>query len=210
MGGNIRVTCHYFLPSFPSNKTHQKTFLRPPALVTKEQSRTAVICFRHPSTNPADIGKLYFELASIQKIAHKIVLSSKPHPLSNIIYKFSPLTLYYTTPHYTTPTVVHHLSIMAYHRLAVSALIMATISSSQAFTPASMPRTTASTVALKMVATTPADLGMDITQRNGDKNTNGAMMDLKGIAFSVSRHTHCAPTSSQHNTLHYCATPHIT
>jgi len=73
---------------------------------------------------------------------------------------------------------------MAYHRLAVSALIVATISSSQAFTPASMPRTTASTAALKMVATTPADLGMDITQRNGDKNTNGAMMDLKGIAFS--------------------------
>jgi hypothetical protein len=43
-----------------------------------------------------------------------------------------------------------------------------------------------------MVATTPADLGMDINQKTGDGNgdANGAMMDLTGIVFSVSINTH--------------------
>eukprot|EP00979_Chaetoceros_neogracilis_P006570 scaffold1340_cov277-Chaetoceros_neogracile.AAC.2 len=77
---------------------------------------------------------------------------------------------------------------MAYHRLALSALLVATISTSQAFTPVSMPRATTriSNASLKMVATTPADLGMDINQKTGDGNgdANGAMMDLTGIVFS--------------------------
>ena len=76
--------------------------------------------------------------------------------------------------------------IMAYHRLALSALLVATISTSQAFSPAAMPR--ARVNAVKMVATTPADLGIDLGRQtsgdNGDKN--GAMMDLTGIVFSVS------------------------
>jgi|AntRauTorckE5430_2_1112549.scaffolds.fasta_scaffold03642_1 hypothetical protein len=83
---------------------------------------------------------------------------------------------------------------MAYHRLALSALLVATISTSQAFTPVSMPRATTriSNASLKMVATTPADLGMDINQKTGDGNgdANGAMMDLTGIVFSVSIYTH--------------------
>jgi len=75
---------------------------------------------------------------------------------------------------------------MAYHRLALSALLVATISTSQAFSPAAMPRGRAN--AMSMVATTPADLGIDMgSQKTGDNgDQNGAMMDLTGIVFSVS------------------------
>lgn len=111
---------------------------------------------------------------------------------------------------------------MAFHKLAVKSFLLAaaaiaTTTTTQAFVPTSLhnqyhtrktitssasasSRTSVSHV-LNMVATTPADLGMDVDNNGnmlsgplsgGNNNNkgdgNGAMMDLKGIVFSVS---HC-------------------
>ncbi len=86
---------------------------------------------------------------------------------------------------------------MAYHKLAVSALLAATISTSKAFAPSSSrhltSRARADASSLRMVATTPADLGIGQGStlgnegndgNDGDKKS-GSMMDLTGIAFSV-------------------------
>ncbi len=84
---------------------------------------------------------------------------------------------------------------MVYHKLALSALIAATISTSEAFTPSSTRLPIRADVSsLRMVATTPADLGIGQSSGlgNGGNNENdgndqsGSMMDLTGIAFSVS------------------------
>jgi len=78
---------------------------------------------------------------------------------------------------------------MAYHRLALAVLLVAT--SSEAFSPAALPSSRANANALmRMVAVTPADLGIVVNnnsnkQDDGEKNS-GAMMDLTGIVFSVS------------------------
>jgi len=80
---------------------------------------------------------------------------------------------------------------MAYHRLALAVLLVAT--SSEAFSPAALPSSRANANAnalMRMVAVTPADLGIDVNnnsnkQDDGEKNS-GAMMDLTGIVFSVS------------------------
>jgi hypothetical protein len=69
-----------------------------------------------------------------------------------------------------------------FHRLALSALFVASIATIEAFSPANLPNTR--THALRMVATTPSDLGLDINQ-NQKEEDNGAMMDLSGIVFSV-------------------------
>lgn len=76
---------------------------------------------------------------------------------------------------------------MAFHRLAVSVLVALTISSSDAFAPGSL-KAARTNNALRMVATTPADLGIGTDVSNGEKDENGsgAMMDLTGITFSVS------------------------
>jgi len=77
---------------------------------------------------------------------------------------------------------------MAYHRLALSALLVASasISNTQAFSPAGLPATRAVNAnSLRMVATTPADLGININvneEKSGEER--GAMMDLTGIVFS--------------------------
>lgn len=79
---------------------------------------------------------------------------------------------------------------MAYHRLALSALLVASasISNTQAFSPAGLPATkavNANANSLRMVATTPADLGININvneEKSGEDT--GAMMDLTGIVFS--------------------------
>jgi len=68
-----------------------------------------------------------------------------------------------------------------FHRLALSALFVASITTTEAFSPANLPNTR--THALRMVATTPSDLGLDINQ-NQKEEDNGAMMDLSGIVFS--------------------------
>lgn len=87
---------------------------------------------------------------------------------------------------------------MAYHRLALSALLVASasISNTQAFSPAGLPATkavNANANSLRMVATTPADLGININvneEKNGEET--GAMMDLTGIVFSVSWTCQCS------------------
>lgn len=84
---------------------------------------------------------------------------------------------------------------MAYHRLALSALLVASasISNTQAFSPAGLPATRAVNAnSLRMVATTPADLGININvneEKSGEER--GAMMDLTGIVFSVSWACQC-------------------
>jgi fatty acid desaturase len=73
-----------------------------------------------------------------------------------------------------------------FHKLALSAIVAgATLSSTSAFTAIPSSRINANTVSSvqRMVATTPADLGIDIGQQN-DEGKNGSMMDLTGIAFS--------------------------
>jgi hypothetical protein len=102
---------------------------------------------------------------------------------------------------------------MAFHKLALRSYLLivdAAVPTTQAFVvPTSIKsrfaatttdRTTScrngSSVHLKMVATTPSDLGINTNENignlfggqndNKDEN-NGAMIDLKGIAFSVSQ-----------------------
>ena len=79
---------------------------------------------------------------------------------------------------------------MAFHRLALSTLlVVATTTCTEAFSPSGLP--SSRTSVLRMVATTPADLGMGVDVKpgsNGGQNDDdkGAMMDLTGIVFSVS------------------------
>jgi len=76
---------------------------------------------------------------------------------------------------------------MAFHRLAVSVLAALSISSTDAFAPGSL-KTARTNNALRMVATTPADLGIgtdsDVSNGEKDQDGTGAMMDLTGITFS--------------------------
>jgi hypothetical protein len=80
--------------------------------------------------------------------------------------------------------------IMAHHKLALSALLVASISTAEAFSPAAVASIRGN--ALQMVATTPADLGIDVNQKQnnqpsgGNGDELGGMMDLTGIVFSVS------------------------
>jgi len=72
---------------------------------------------------------------------------------------------------------------MVCHRLALPALLAATISTSEAFSPSGIHPAVNQINVLRMVATTPADLGIG----DGNKQQNiegGTMMDLSGIAFS--------------------------
>ena len=71
---------------------------------------------------------------------------------------------------------------MAFHRLAVTALVIGSFSVSQAFTPVGLAGTRSVQNELRMVATTPSDLGMDVDK----SDSSGSMMDLSGIVFSVS------------------------
>jgi fatty acid desaturase len=73
---------------------------------------------------------------------------------------------------------------MAYHRLALSALLVASLRTTQAFSPSGLPSSRANN-ALRMVATTPADLGINVNEEKlGNGGETGAMMDLSGIVFS--------------------------
>jgi len=73
---------------------------------------------------------------------------------------------------------------MAYHRLALSALLVASFRTTQAFSPSGLPLSRAKN-AFRMVATTPADLGINVNEEKlGNGEETGAMMDLSGIVFS--------------------------
>lgn len=69
---------------------------------------------------------------------------------------------------------------MAFHRLAVTTLVVGSLSVSQAFTPVGLVGTRSVQNELRMVATTPSDLGMDVDK----SDSSGSMMDLSGIVFS--------------------------
>ena len=95
---------------------------------------------------------------------------------------------------------------VTFNKHAFSTVLLASFMSSEtlAFTPVSNISTSKRTISVqRMVATTPADIGVGNNMPSFDQNSNtdnenkrnGAMMDLEGIAFSVSLllRSHCKP-----------------
>lgn len=74
---------------------------------------------------------------------------------------------------------------MAQYRCALLTILAASFSFADAFSPTAC-RGKKSYGSLRMVATTPADLGIDVKQGKITEGDSGAMMDLNGIVFSVS------------------------